>query len=178
MKCLTARCHANGLENLHNDPVSSGLPGESVKQTRTRIYNPVLVYSTVALLLLLAAAALGGIVDSTDGTDDPRWWPGLLFVVLPILLAVRGCTTGIVITETAVLIRGWFRTRRVPREHVLGVKTTKYSGIWLRGAESRVFRMLVIKTNSTELEVPTVAARKAKAKRLAAEAQTALAIRP
>lgn len=136
--------------------------------------NRVLVYSAIVVLMLFALAALGGVLDPTEAVDEPQWWPGLWFVALPVALAVRGVFTGVVVADSDVVLRGWLRTRRVPRSQVLGVTTMKYSGVWNRGSESRVFRMLAIKTVDGTIEVPAVAARKAKAERLASALEKAL----
>ena len=138
--------------------------------------NRVLVYWEIVVLLLFALAALGGVLDPTEGVDEPQWWPGLLFVVLPVVLAIRGVFTGVVVADSHVVLRGWLRTRRVPRSQVLGVTTMKYSGVWNRGSASRIFRMLAIKTVDRTIEVPAVAARKAKAERLASALEKALSL--
>lgn len=138
--------------------------------------NRVLAYSTIVVLLLFALGALGGVLDPTEGPDQPQWWPGVCFVVLPVALAVRGAFTGVIVAGSEVVLRGWLRTRRVPRSQVRGVTTMKYSGAWNRGGESRVFRMLAIKTVDGTIEVPAVAARKAKAERLASALDQALSL--
>lgn len=143
---------------------------------RFRVYNPVLNGAAIAVLVLFAAAALGGVLDPTDAVDKPDWWPGVVFVVVPLLLAARGLRVGVVVRDTDVVMRGWLRTRRLSREDVLAVKTRRYSGLWTRGGESRLFRMLAIKTSEHTVEVPAVAARDAKAERLAAALRRALAI--
>ena len=140
------------------------------------MYNPALLCSAIAVLLLFALAALGGVLDPTEGVDEPQWWPGLGFVVVPLALAVRGVFTGIIMTDSEVVLRGWLRTRRVPRNGVLGVRTVAYSGVWNRGGQSRVFRMLAVQTADGTVEIPTVAARKAKAKRLASALENALSV--
>jgi Bacterial PH domain len=142
----------------------------------SRVHNSVLTYSAIAVLVVFATAAVGGVLDPTSRVDEPDLWPGLVFVVVPLLIAVRGLTTGVVIQESDVLLRGWLRTRRLPREQILAVKTMPYSGVWTRGSESRLFRMLAIKTRKGMVEVPAVAARNAKAERLASRLRSALAL--
>lgn len=52
----------------------------------------------------------------------------------------------------------------------------KCSGVWNRGSESRVYRMLAINTVDGTIEIPAVAARKAKAERLASALAKALSL--
>lgn len=166
--------HATRHERTHGVGVGlsisrATLPAMAVNDDpqSVRLHNPVLTYSAIAVLLVFAIAALGGIFDPTSGMDRPDWWPGLIFVVTPLLIAVRGLATGVVVRKSEVLLRGWRRTRRLPRDQVLAVKTMRYSGAWTRGSESRLFRMLAVKTKTGTIEVPAVAARNAKAERLA-----------
>ncbi|HEY0168099.1 MAG TPA: hypothetical protein VGB75_13740 [Jatrophihabitans sp.] len=139
-----------------------------------RVYNPVLVYWNIAYLLVLAAISLGAILDSIGTVDEPAWQE-FGVVLAPILLAIRGVRVGVVVTDSEVLLRGWVRTRRLQRDQVLGVMTAPYTGLLYGGMESRIFRMLAIKTPDRTIEVPAVAARKAKAKRLAATVRHVLA---
>ena len=59
---------------------------------------------------------------------------------------------------------------------MLGVTTMKCSGVWNRGSESRVFRMLAINTVDETIEIPAVAALKATAERLASALAKALSL--
>jgi hypothetical protein len=141
-----------------------------------RVHNPALDYSAIAVLVVFATAAVGGVLDPTSADDQPDWWPGVLFVVVPLLIAMRGLMTGIVVRDSDVLLRGWLRTTQLPRQDVLAVKTKRYSGLWTRGSESRFFRMLALKTANGTIEVPAVAARNAKAERMAMTLRRALAL--
>lgn len=141
-----------------------------------RVSNPAAAIAAVAVLSAFALAALAGILDPTEHSDEVHWWPGVVFVLAPVAMAARGAMVGVVVTGSEVILRGWLRTRRIPRDHVLGVKTKKYSGHWNSARESRMFRMLAIKTTNGTVDVPAVAARQAKAKRLAAELRRALSL--
>lgn len=66
------------------------VPGELTTSARTRVYNPMLVCWAIVVLLLFASAALGGVLNPTESVDEPQWWPGLCFIALPVVLAVRG----------------------------------------------------------------------------------------
>jgi hypothetical protein len=142
----------------------------------TRVHNPVLTFAAVGVLVVFAVAALGGVLDPTDAADNADWWPGVLFVVVPLVIALRGVVTGVVVRESDVVLRGWLRTRRLPREQILAVTTKKYSGLWTRGSESRFFRMLALKSTNGTVEIPAVAARNMKAERLALRLRRALAL--
>lgn len=64
-----------------------------------RVYNPVLNGASIAVLVLIAAAALGGVLDPTNAVDKPDWWPGVVFVVVSLLLAARGIRVGVVVWD-------------------------------------------------------------------------------
>jgi hypothetical protein len=122
--------------------VSKFMFGGLAGSADVRVFNPVVVFSAIAVLLLLSTAAFGGVLDPTSGADEPNWWPGVGFVLLPVLLAVRGVLTGVVVTDCFDAgyapvachgIRCWGRTKN-------------YSGMWHGGSQSRLFRMLAIKT--------------------------------
>jgi len=53
--------------------------------------------ASVTFLLLFAALSLGGIYDPVDRSAKGALWPGVLFVVIPMLLALRGLTLGVVV---------------------------------------------------------------------------------
>jgi hypothetical protein len=156
--------------------VSKFMFGGLAGSASVRVFNPVVTFASIAVLLLFSTAALGGVLDPTSGADEPDWWPGVGFVVLPVVLAVRGVLIGVVVTDSEVLLRGWLRTRRLPRDRVLAVTTKKYSGLWNRGSQSRLFRLLAIKTPKGVVDVPAVAARLEKAERLASTLRGALSV--
>jgi hypothetical protein len=147
-------------------------------QAQVRVHNAVLNSAAIVVLIALAAAAFGGIVDPSDARDRPNWWPGALFVAIPIGLALRGLLVGIVVRESDLLLRGWLRSRRVSRDQVLAVTTTQYSGLWNRGSQSRQFSMLGLTTTTGLVEIPAVAARPDKAKQLASDVRRALDFDP
>ena len=118
------------------------------------------------VLLLLSAASLGGIYDPPDRSARGQSWPGALFVAIPILLALRGLTVGVVVVGDNVISRGWFKTRTIPRADISAVGAVNYSGYWNRSSSSRQFLMLTLEVAVREIEIPAVAGRPVKVKRL------------
>src|SRR5450759_4601878 len=53
--------------------------------------------ASIVVLLLLSAASLGGIHDPPDRSAKGALWPGALFVAIPMMLALRGLTVGVVV---------------------------------------------------------------------------------
>lgn len=151
------------------------MPGTDAS-ARPRVHNAFLDIAATVVLVVLALAALGGVLDPTLDLDRPDWWPGVIFVAVPLLVAIRGAVVGVVVIESYVVVRGWLRTRRVPRDQIVAVTTRPYSGLWNRGSESRHFSMLALTTTSRSVDVPAVAANRAKAERLALEVRRALMI--
>lgn len=134
---------------------------------RTVIANWNARIASISVLLLLAAAALGGIYDPPDGSARGQLGPGALFVAIPILLALRGLTVGVVVVGDNVISRGWYRTRTIPRADISAVGAVNYSGYWNRYSSSRQFLMLKLEVAGREVEIPAVAGRPVKVQRLA-----------
>jgi len=118
-------------------------------------------------LLLLAATALGGIYDPIDRSAKGELWPGGLFVAIPMMLALRGLTVGVVLVDDRLIARGWFRTRTIPKADISAVRAVNYSGYWNRYSSSRQFLMLKLEVAGREVEIPAVAGRPVKVQRLA-----------
>jgi hypothetical protein len=125
---------------------------------------------------LFAAASLGGIYDPVDRSVKGALRPGVLFVAIPILLALRGFAVGVVVDGDEVKSRGWFRTRTIPRADVSAVRAVNYSGYWNRFGSSQLFFMLELKVVGSEVEIPTVVGRRVKAQRLASQLRDALGL--
>jgi hypothetical protein len=132
--------------------------------------------ASVLFLLLFGAVSLGGIYDPVDRSTKGALWPGLLFVSIPILLALRGLSVGVVVVGDSVISRGWFRTRTIPRAEISAVRAVNYSGYWNRSSSSRLFLMLQLKVVGSEVEIPAVVSRPVKAHRLARQLTDALGL--
>ena len=123
--------------------------------------------ASIMVLLLLSAASLGWIYDTPDRSAKGQLWPGVLFVAIPMMLALRGLTVGVVVVGDNVISRGWFRTRTIPRADISAVRAVNYSGYWNSSSSSRQFLMLKLEVAGREVEIPAVAGRPVKVQRLA-----------
>jgi hypothetical protein len=132
--------------------------------------------ASIMVLLLLSAASLGGIYDPPDRSAKGELWPGALFVAIPMMLALRGLTVGVVVVGDNVISRGWFRTRTIPRADISVVRAVSYSGYWNRHSSSRQFLMLNLEVAGREIEIPAVAGRPVKVQRLASQMGDALGL--
>lgn len=132
--------------------------------------------ASITVLLLLAAASLGGIYDPQGGSAEGQLWPGALFVAFPMMLAFRGLTVGAVVVGDNVTSRGWFRTRTILRADISAVRAVSYSGYWNRWSSSRQFLMLKLEVAGREIEIPAVAGRPVKVQRLARQMEDALGL--
>ena len=110
-------------------------------------------------LLLLAAAALGGIYDPPDRSAKGELWPEALFVAVPMMFAVRGFALGLVSVGDKVISRGWFLTRTTPGADISAVRAVKYSGYWNGHGSSMLFLMLKLEVAGRNVEIPAVAGR-------------------
>jgi hypothetical protein len=52
---------------------------------------------------------MGGIYDPVDRSATGDLWPGALFVAVPMMLALRGLTVGVVVVGDKVISSGWLR---------------------------------------------------------------------
>jgi hypothetical protein len=132
--------------------------------------------ASIILLVLSAAAALGGIYDPVDRSAQGEMWPGALFVAVPMMLVLRGLTVGVVVVGDKVITRGWFRTRAIQRADISAVRAANYSGFWNRSGSSKLFLMLELKVAGAEVEIPAVVGRPVKAQRLASQLRDALGL--
>lgn len=90
--------------------------------------------ASIILLLAFVAASVGGIYDPADQFAAGDWWPGVIFVAVPLILAGRSATVGVVVVGDTVISRGWLRTRKISRVDISAVRAVNYSGI-LTGLE-------------------------------------------
>ena len=111
----------------------------------------------------------GGIYDPLDRSAKGELWPGVLFVAVPMMFAVRGFALGLVIVGDKVISRGWFRTRTIPRTDVSAVRAVNYSGYWNRHGSSIFFLMLKLEVAGRDVEIPAVAGRSVTVHRLASQ---------
>jgi hypothetical protein len=132
--------------------------------------------ASIMFLLLFVAASLGGIYDPVDRSQAGELWPGVLFVAVPMMLALRGFTIGVVVVADKVISRGWFRTRTIPRADISSVRAVNYSGLWNRSSSSRLFLMLELTVAGGEVEIPAVVGRPLKVQRLASHLRDALGL--
>ena len=131
---------------------------------------------SIMFLLSFVAASLGGIYDPVDRFQGGELWPGVLFVAVPIMLALRGLTVGVIVVGDKVITRGWFRTRTIPRADISSVRAVNYSGLWNRSSSSRLFLMLELNVAGDEVEIPAVVGRPLKVQRLASQLRDALGL--
>lgn len=132
--------------------------------------------ASIMCLLLLAATALGGIYDPIDRSAKGELWPGGLFVAIPMMLALRGLTVGVVLVDDRVIARGWFRTRTIPKADISAVRAVNYSGLCNRSSSSKLFLMLKLNVAGRDVEIPAVAGRPVKVWRLANQMAYALGL--
>jgi hypothetical protein len=132
--------------------------------------------ASIMFLLLLAAAALGGIYDPVDRSATGELWPGALFVAVPMMLALRGFIVGVVVVGDNVISRGWFRTRTITRADISAARAVNYSGYWNRSGSSKLFLMLQLRVAGSEVEIPAVVGRPVKVQRLASQLRDALSL--
>lgn len=137
------------------------------------------VYSRMARALYCGTwligllATLGGMFDPTAGPDEAEVFPGALFVAIEAVLIVRSLRIGLVIEDDKISSRGILRTRHHPRNSVIRIKPTGYSGIINWGATSALFLMLKLQVGKRTIELPQLIGPPNAVRPLAAKAQAA-----
>ena len=81
-----------------------------------------------------------------------------------------------VVVGDTVISRGWFRTRTIPSADISAVRAVNYSGLWNRSSSSRLFLMLKLEVAGRAVEIPAVAGRPVKVRRLANQMGDALGL--
>ncbi len=130
----------------------------------------------VIVLFVFAAASVGGIYDPVDRSARGDLWPGALFVVVAIIVAVRSLAVGVVVVGDKVISRGWLRTRTTFRADISAVRAANYSGILNGSGRSGLFLMVELEVFGKDDEILALVGRPTKVKRLADQLRVALGL--
>lgn len=90
---------------------------------------------TIAVLYLILFAVVSlSLIPYPGPALDPHTYAlvGGACAAVSLAFAVRGLALGIVVGGDAVLVRSWFRTRRLPRPEIVEIESAGYDG-WLTG---------------------------------------------
>lgn len=131
--------------------------GRESATDRSVVTNRTFRGLAIGWLVLLSAMSAMGAVDPVmaEGRDDSVILP-VLFVVAPLILAARAGRIGVQVSPDTVVVRNWFRTRRLPRRSVALVEVDRYCGYLSAFVCSPFLRQLVIVAAEGEVEVPSV----------------------
>lgn len=70
------------------------------------------------------------VIGGTMVEDGAAEWPALIALVVAVGLLVRVARLGITVDEERIVVRSWFRTRRIPRAELVGARAAEYDGWW------------------------------------------------
>lgn len=133
--------------------------------------------ASIILLLVFVAAYLDGVYDPVYRSTAGQLWPGVLLVV-PMVLAGRSLTVGVVVVGNTVISRGWLRTRTISRADISAVRAVNYSGILNRSGASTRFSMVELEVAGSCVKILALIGRAAKVGRLADQLSDSLGITP
>ncbi len=134
--------------------------------------------ASIILLLVFVAASVGGIYDPADQSAAGDWWPVVIFVAVPLILAGRSVTVGVVVVGDTVISGGWLRTRKISRADISAVRAVNYSGILNWSGASTQFLMVELEVAGSHVEILALVGRPAKVRRLADQLRDALGLEP
>ena len=97
--------------------------------TRGWVRTPGYQAFMTAAAIVAAATAVMGVVDPAPPLE-PGWDPhAVWWLVGCLVLAVRSWFLGVQVTEDAVIVRNFYRTRRLNQADVVAVRVAQYDGL-------------------------------------------------